>query len=106
MAFDPSLWHRPVVVLSNNDGCIVAANAQAKSLNAQLQQLNQSGMAAARKGSLMFQPYLKEVLIKSLGFWASQIFSIKAFFRRRMSIRQEKITQRLDIWLSPLRAGL
>jgi len=48
----------------------------------------------------------REALIKSLGFWASQIFSIKASFRRRMSIRQEKITQRLGIWLSPLRAGL
>jgi hypothetical protein len=50
--------------------------------------------------------FLKEVLIKSLGFWASQIFSIKASFRRRMLIRQEKRTQRLGIWLSPLRAGL
>jgi HD-like signal output (HDOD) protein len=49
---------------------------------------------------------IKEALIKSLGLWASQIFSIKASFRRRMSIRQEKRTQRLGIWLSPLRAGL
>lgn len=30
--FNPAIWNRPVVVLSNNDGCIVAANAQAKAL--------------------------------------------------------------------------
>lgn len=30
--FDPSLWHIPVVVLSNNDGCIVARSQQAKDL--------------------------------------------------------------------------
>jgi len=30
--FNPSLWERPVVVLSNNDGCIVAANAKAKAI--------------------------------------------------------------------------
>lgn len=30
--FDPSLEGRPVVVLSNNDGCVVARSAQAKAL--------------------------------------------------------------------------
>jgi DNA polymerase V len=30
--FRPDLWNRPVVVLSNNDGCIIAANKQAKAL--------------------------------------------------------------------------
>jgi len=30
--FRPDLWGKPVAVLSNNDGCIVAANAQAKAL--------------------------------------------------------------------------
>ena len=30
--FDPSLHHRPVVVLSNNDGCVVARFAEAKAL--------------------------------------------------------------------------
>ena len=30
--FDPSLHHRPVVVLSNNDGCIVARSNEAKKL--------------------------------------------------------------------------
>ena len=31
-AFDPSLKHRPVVVLSNNDGCAISRTAEAKAL--------------------------------------------------------------------------
>ncbi len=30
--FRPDLWGKPVVVLSNNDGCVIAANAEAKRL--------------------------------------------------------------------------
>jgi DNA polymerase V len=30
--FDPRLWNRPVVVLSNNDGCVVARSSEAKAL--------------------------------------------------------------------------
>ena len=30
--FDPSLHNRPAVVLSNNDGCVVARSAEAKAL--------------------------------------------------------------------------
>ena len=30
--FDPTLTHRPVVVLSNNDGCVVARSAEVKAL--------------------------------------------------------------------------
>ncbi len=30
--FRPDLWQRPIVVLSNNDGCIVARSAEAKAL--------------------------------------------------------------------------
>ncbi|GBQ30512.1 Y-family DNA polymerase [Acetobacter fabarum] len=31
-SFDPELKHRPVVVLSNNDGCAIARTAEAKQL--------------------------------------------------------------------------
>ena len=31
--FDPSLATRPLVVLSNNDGCIVARSAESKALD-------------------------------------------------------------------------
>jgi DNA polymerase V len=30
--FNPSLWGRPVVVLSNNDGCVVARSTEAKAI--------------------------------------------------------------------------
>lgn len=30
--FDPSIWHRPVIVLSNNDGCAVARSNQVKDM--------------------------------------------------------------------------
>ncbi|WP_269471132.1 Y-family DNA polymerase [Thiomicrorhabdus aquaedulcis] len=63
IVFQPHLEHRPVVVLSNNDGCIVAANQVAKNLNsALLQQVNNlgtGGYRAARPTSMMFQPYFK-----------------------------------------------
>ncbi|MBN2866807.1 MAG: Y-family DNA polymerase [Thiotrichales bacterium] len=60
MVFDPSLQNRPVVVLSNNDGCVVAANSQAKALEEGMrQQYGQGGYHAARSDSMMFQPYFK-----------------------------------------------
>ena len=34
--FDPTLENRPVVVLSNNDGCVVARSAEAKALGIQM----------------------------------------------------------------------
>lgn len=40
--FRPDIKDKPIVVLSNNDGCIVAANAMAKSF-----------------GNIMYQPYFK-----------------------------------------------
>jgi len=60
MVFDPSLKNRPVVVLSNNDGCVVAANAEAKSLDEALtKEYGGGGYHAARSDSMMFQPYFK-----------------------------------------------
>ncbi len=34
--FDPSLAHRPVVVLSNNDGCVIARSQEARQLGIQM----------------------------------------------------------------------
>ncbi|QAB15044.1 Y-family DNA polymerase [Hydrogenovibrio thermophilus] len=63
VAFEPALRHRPVVVLSNNDGCIVAANARAKAVDELLKQqrgdFGPGGYRAARPDSLMYQPYFK-----------------------------------------------
>lgn len=35
-AFDPSLWHRPVMVLSNNDGCAVARSDEVKNMGVKM----------------------------------------------------------------------
>lgn len=63
IAFEPYLESRPVVVLSNNDGCIVAANKIAKDLNKELidqvGSLGAGGYKAATLQSMMFQPYFK-----------------------------------------------
>lgn len=60
IAFQPALQNRPVVVLSNNDGCIVAANGHAKALDQKLvRSLGSGGYHAARANSMMFQPYFK-----------------------------------------------
>lgn len=51
IVFRPDIVNRPVVVLSNNDGCIVAANRLAKSF-----------------GDIMYQPYFKlEKFLKQEG---------------------------------------
>ncbi len=34
--FNPSLWHRPVIVLSNNDGCAVARSNEVKALGVKM----------------------------------------------------------------------
>lgn len=63
MAFNPGLSKRPVVILSNNDGCIVAANALAKQIDfsehAHHEKLGAQGFRSAKTNSMMFQPYFK-----------------------------------------------
>lgn len=63
MAFEPALKNKPAVVLSNNDGCVVAANAKAKEIDRLLKQqktqFGPGGYHAARPESIMFQPYFK-----------------------------------------------
>lgn len=60
IAFNPKLENRPVVVLSNNDGCVVAANQIAKDLFKQFPvNFGSGGYKAAKPTSMMFQPYFK-----------------------------------------------
>lgn len=61
IAFNPKLEQRPVVVLSNNDGCIVAANKIAKDLAKQFasKDFGRGGYQSAKPTSMMFQPYFK-----------------------------------------------
>src|SRR5258706_13484097 len=34
--FNPALWNKPVVVLSNNDGCVVSRSDEAKKLGVEM----------------------------------------------------------------------
>lgn len=46
--FRPDLQGRPVVVASNNDGCVVARSAEAKAIGIQMGSLTQAPRQAAR----------------------------------------------------------
>lgn len=58
-AFDPSLRHRPVVVLSNNDGCVIALTYEAKQLGLKM---GEPWHLASKR------PELKSVIAKSSNY--------------------------------------
>lgn len=95
IAFNPSLEKRPVVVLSNNDGCIVAANQIAKNLNTELLahggNLGQGGFASATPQNMMFQPYFKMKWL--LDKHQAAIFSSNYELYGDMSNRMHSITR-------------
>ena len=53
--FRPDLWGKPVVVLSNNDGCVIARNAEAKALGVKMgDPWFKVGREAEKKGVVAF----------------------------------------------------
>lgn len=62
-AFDPKLRGRPIVVLSNNDGCVVAANSIAKQIDP----------------GIMFKPYFQ------IRAWAETVGNSRYSVRRYLS---------------------
>ena len=91
IAFNPALKDRPVVVLSNNDGCVVAANDLAKKINQQVTKpFGQGGYKSATQNSIMFQPYFKVApLLKKNN---AVIFSSNYELYGDMSQRMHRIT--------------
>jgi len=90
MAFRPDLSERPVVVLSNNDGCIVAANQRAKDLVKQhARDYGSGGYAAAQSSSMMFQPYFKVADI--LARYHTAVFSSNYELYGDMSARMHRM---------------
>jgi len=83
MVFRPDLKHKPVVVLSSNDGCIIAANHRAKSL-----------------GLKMFGPYFE--MKKLLQFNGAVVFSsnfpLYADISRRVNLILSEFTPALEIY--------
>lgn len=90
IAFQPALENRPVVVLSNNDGCIVAANKIAKDLARQQNvHYGSGGYRAAKPTSMMFQPYFK---VKSfLARHNTAVFSSNYELYADMSTRMHRL---------------
>lgn len=101
MAFKPELKHRPVVVLSNNDGCIVAANNLAKQLDQSLQTpFSKGGYRSARKDSMMFQPYFKvaALLKKHNTVVFSSNYELYADMSQRMHQISAQFAKRQEIY--------
>jgi len=93
IAFQPELMHRPVVVLSNNDGCIVAANHIAKQLQKDRlapKHYGSGGYHSATPQSMMFQPYFK--VASFLKRHRAAIFSSNYELYADMSQRMHNIT--------------
>ncbi|WP_232518892.1 Y-family DNA polymerase [Porphyromonas gingivalis] len=81
--FDPSLRNRPVVVLSNNDGCIIARSNEAKAL-----------------GIGMGEPFFKvQDLIRrhNVAFFSSNFILYGDMSRRIMSLVSE-LVPRMSIY--------
>jgi DNA polymerase V len=81
--FQPKLEGRPVVVLSNNDGCIIARSDEAKAL-----------------GVPMGAPFheWERVLKKSRGAWFSANFPLYGDMSRRMVECLRRFSSRLEVY--------
>lgn len=67
--FNPKLCHKPVIVLSNNDGCVIARSSEAKALGIRMTQP-------------MFQ--IKELVIKHRIHWQSSNYTLYASMSERV----------------------
>ena len=94
IAFQPGLANRPVVVLSNNDGCIVAANQMAKNIDfkhVKTNSMGSGGYYAATPDSMMYQPFFKVAPI--LKRYKTAIFSSNYELYGDMSQRMHAISR-------------
>jgi len=90
-ALDPSLRGRPLVVLSNNDGCIVARSAEARALGIAMgtpyfkvrRQLERQGVVV-RSSNYALYADMSQRLMRSLEPWVEEleIYSIDEAFGR------------------------
>jgi len=81
--FNPRLENKPVVVLSNNDGCIVARSAESKALGIKM-------------GQPMFQ--IKELIKKHQVEWLSSNYSLYASMSERMMRCIEEQCSAIEIY--------
>lgn len=81
--FRPDLWGKPVVVLSNNDGCVIARSAEAKAL-----------------GVKMGEPYFKQKdLFRRCGVVCfSSNYELYADMSQRVMSTLEELSPRVEIY--------
>lgn len=82
--FRPDLWNKPVVVLSNNDGCIIAANKEAKEL----------------ANIPMFEPVfkIKDILIKNNVTFFSSNYTLYGEMSQRVMNILETFTAEVEVY--------
>jgi len=121
--FNPSLNRRPVVVLSNNDGCIVARSNEAKALGIpmgapfyQYQRLLQKNQVAVFSSNYTLYGDLSQRVMASLRLLCPEVevYSIDEAFLRLDSLRHqnlftyaEQIRKTIDQWIGiPVSIGI
>ena len=96
-AFDPSLEGRPVVVLSNNDGCVVARSPEAKALGLKTgvpwfqiaRQAERWGLVARSSNYELYgdmSARVMELLIVA-GIWYLAVVTVLSFGQSRLERR-------------------
>lgn len=95
--FRPDLWGKPVIVLSNNDGCIVARNAEAKKLGINMaapvfklrEELLQKGVAIFSSNYTLYGD-MSERVMKTLAEMvpAMEVYSIDEAFLDLRNMQQ------------------
>ena len=79
--FRPDLWGKPVVVLSNNDGCVIARNAEAKALGVQ-----------------MGDPWFKDLFRRCGVVCFSSNYELYADMSNRVMSTLEELSPRVEIY--------
>ncbi len=72
--FEPQLMNRPVAVLSNNDGCVVACSNEAKAIGVkrgqpyfQIQRMVESGQVVVRSGNILLYGDMSRRVMSVIG---------------------------------------
>lgn len=81
--FRPDLWHRPVVVLSNNDGCVVSRSREAKALGI--------GMAIP---CYQIEPLIRQGKVAAF----SSNYELYADLSRRMMAAVESLVPQIEVY--------
>src|ERR1044072_4686674 len=100
--FQPALQHRPVVVLSNNDGCVIARSDEAKALGIEMgapsflieQVLQQNNVAVFSSNYTLYGDLSDRVMSTLSGFTdRMEVYSIDEAFLNLTAFRYKNLTE-------------